>query len=59
NGEEGIWNTNIFGKTVKELVDDGIEGKINKLTKESEQKLKEAIEKVINDSNGGLICLII
>lgn len=56
---EGIWDTNIFGKSIKQLVDDGIYNKVNKLTDESQIKLQETIQKVINDSNGGLVCIII
>ncbi len=56
---EGIWETNIFGKTIRQLVDDGINSKINKLTDESQLKLQETMQKIINDSNGGLICIII
>lgn len=56
---DGIWNTNIFGKSIRQLVDDGIQSKVNKLTEESQLKLQETIQKVINDSNGGLICIII
>jgi len=56
---EGIWETNIFGKTIRQLVDDGINTKINKLTDESQMKLQETMQKIINDSNGGLICIII
>lgn len=59
NNPEGIWDTNIFGKTIRQLVEDGIQGKINKLTEESQMKLQDTIQKVINDSNGGLICIII
>jgi stage IV sporulation protein A len=40
-------------------VDDGINSKINKLTDESQLKLQETMQKIINDSNGGLICIII
>lgn len=57
--ENGIWDTNIFGKSIKQLVDDGIHTKVNKLTDESQIKLQETIQKVINDSNGGLVCIII
>ena len=57
--EEGIWETNIFGKTIGELVRDGISTKVNKLTDDSQIKLQETIQKVINDSNGGLVCIII
>ncbi|NLO09462.1 MAG: stage IV sporulation protein A [Clostridiales bacterium] len=56
---EGIWETNIFGKSIRQLVDDGINSKINKLTDESQLKLQETMQKIINDSNGGLICIII
>ncbi|MEG1457851.1 MAG: hypothetical protein RSJ40_00960, partial [Acetivibrio sp.] len=42
-----------------QLVDDGIKAKVNKLTEESQLKLQETIQKVINDSNGGLVCIII
>lgn len=56
---DGIWNTNIFGKSIRQLVDDGIQSKVNRLTEESQLKLQETIQKVINDSNGGLVCIII
>lgn len=56
---EGIWDTNIFGKSIRQLVDDGISSKINKLTDESQLKLQETMQKIVNDSNGGLVCIII
>lgn len=56
---EGIWETNIFGKSIRQLVDDGINSKVNKLTDDSQLKLQETMQKIINDSNGGLICIII
>jgi stage IV sporulation protein A len=56
---EGIWETNIFGKTIRQLVDDGINTKINKLTDESQLKLQDTMQRIINESNGGLICIII
>lgn len=58
-GRETIWETNIFGKTVRQLVEEGMESKVNRLTDESQLKLQETIQKVINDSNGGLVCIII
>lgn len=57
--EEGIWETNIFGKTMRQLVDEGISSKINKITEESQMKLQETMQKIVNDSRGGLICIII
>lgn len=56
---ENIWSVNIFGKTVKQLVEDGLKTKINKINQESQQKLQDTMEKIVNDSNGGMVCIII
>ncbi len=57
--EDGIWNTNIFGKSVEQLVEDGIRTKIAKITEESQVKLQESMQKIVNDSRGGMVCIII
>ncbi len=57
--ENGIWDTNIFGKTVEQLVNDGIASKIAMIGDESQAKLQETMQKIVNESNGGLICIII
>ena len=57
--EHGIWETNIFGKSVEELVMDGIRGKIAMIGDESQAKLQDTMQKIVNDSNGGLVCIII
>ena len=57
--EEGIWNTNIFGKSVEQLVEDGIKTKIAQITEESQMKLQDSMQKIVNDSKGGMICIII
>jgi len=57
--EGGIWNANIFGKSIEEIVDDGIRTKIHVITEDSQIKLQESMQKIINDSRGGLICIII
>ncbi len=58
-GDNGIWNTNIFGKSIEQLVQDGITSKIAMIDEESQVKLQETMQKVVNDSTGGLICIII
>lgn len=57
--KESIWETNIFGKTVQQLVEEGIDSKVSRLTDESQAKLQDTLQKVINDSNGGMVCIII
>ena len=56
---EGLWETNIFGKSIGELVEDGIQRKITMMDDESQLKLQDTMQKIVNDSNGGLVCIII
>lgn len=58
-GEESIWETNIFGKSIEQIVDGGIQAKISQMTDDCQQKLQDAMQKVVNDSNGGMVCIII
>lgn len=57
--ENGIWETNIFGKSIEQIVEDGIQAKVNQMTEDCQLKLQDALQKIINDSNGGVICIII
>ena len=57
--QEGFLNVNIFGKTVGELVEDGMKTKIAMMDEESQMKLQETMQKIVNDSNGGMVCIII
>ena len=57
--EDNIWDVNIFGKTIRQLVFDGLNAKINKINQDSQQKLQDTMEKIVNDSNGGMVCIII
>ena len=56
---EGVWGTNIFGKTVEELVMDGMKNKLAMIGDESQMKLQDSMQKIVNDTNGGLVCIII
>lgn len=56
---EGIWETNIFGKTVEQLVRDGIHQKVMSIGEESQVKLQDTMQKIVNESNGGMVCIII
>ena len=55
---EGLWNTNIFGKSMGQMVEEGISSKIASLNDESRQKLQESMSKIVNESCG-LVCFII
>lgn len=57
--EDGIWETNIFGKSIEQIVEDGINTKISRLSDETQEKLQNTLQKITNESNGGVICIII
>ena len=56
---EGVWSTNIFGKSLGEMMEDGIRDKISKMDDECQTQLQNTMQKVVNDNNGGLVCIII
>lgn len=57
--EEGVWEANIFGKSIEQIVEDGMQAKISQMTEDCQSKLQDTLQKIINDSNGGMICIII
>ncbi len=54
-----IWESNIFGKSLHDLVNEGLNAKLNKMPNDARYKLRETLEKIINDGSGGLICIIL
>lgn len=54
-----IWESNIFGKNLHELVNEGLQNKLYKMPEEAQGKLQETLERIINEGSGGLICIIL
>ena len=54
-----IWETNLFGKSLHELVNEGLHTKLNKMPPDARNKLRETVERIINDGCSGLICIIL
>lgn len=54
-----IWESNIFGKSLHELVNEGLHNKLYRMPTDARLKLKETIERIINDGCNGLICIIL
>ena len=54
-----IWETNIFGKSIGQIVDEGIMNKINNLTEETQSRMQGTIEKITNDQSRGVICIFL
>lgn len=54
-----IWESNIFGKSLHELVNEGLHNKLYRMPADARNKMKETIERIINDGCNGLICIIL
>lgn len=54
-----IWQSNIFGKSLHELVNEGLQNKLYKMPEDAQCKLQETLERIINEGSGGLICIIL
>ncbi len=59
NDPAKIWESNIFGKSLYELVNEGLHNKLSKMPDESRLKLRETLQRIINEGSGGLICIIL
>lgn len=54
-----LWESNIFGKSLYELVNDGLHTKLKHLSADSREKLSETLSKIVNESSNGLICILL
>ena len=55
---ERIWRTNLFGKSLNSLVREGIQNKLSCMPENAQNKLRDALTRIVNDGSGGLICII-
>ena len=54
-----IWESNMFGKSLYALMNEGLHTKLSNIPEESRTKLSETLERIINEGSGGLICIIL
>src|SRR5690606_34816257 len=54
-----ICQSNLFGKSVYDLVNEHLQGKLNTMPEDARNKMRKALERIINNGSGGLICIII
>ena len=59
NDPQKIWSSNIFGKSLHELVNEGLQNKLAKMPEDAQMKLQETLERIVNEGSGGLICIIL
>ncbi len=54
-----IWDSNIFGKSLHELVNEGLHTKLSRMPADARMRVQETIERVINEGCNGLVCIIL
>lgn len=54
-----IWESNIFGKSLHELVNEGLQNKLYRMPEDTQMKLQATLQKIINEGNGGVICILL
>lgn len=57
--KDKIWNTNMFGKSLKELVGDGLNEKMNSMPENVKNKMRRTVTRIVNEGRGGVICIIL
>ena len=59
-GDTGkIWESNIFGRSFNEIAGEDLQAKLKRMPPDAQAKLREALERIINEGGGGLICIIL
>ncbi|OFI07657.1 stage IV sporulation protein A [Clostridium acetireducens DSM 10703] len=59
NDPSEIWQSNMFGKSLEEMVKEGLQNKLYKMPEDVQIKIQKTLQKIINEGNGGLICIIL
>ena len=55
----GIWDTEIFGKSLNDLVREGMSSKLTRMPEDVRAKIQESLGKIINEGSGGMICILL
>lgn len=54
-----LWEANMFGKSLEDMVKEGMQNKLFKMPEDVQEKLQKTLQKIINEGSGGLICIIL
>lgn len=59
SNKTGIWQTNMFGKSLESLVNEGLNNKLNSMPKDAPVKMRKTLGRIINEGKGGMICILL
>ena len=55
----GIWETNMLGKSLHDLVNEGLTSKLNSMPKDAQGKMQKMLTRMVNENKGGMICILL
>ena len=56
---KGIWQTNMFGKSLDSLVNENLNSKLSSMPEETQKKMRKTLSRIINEGRGGIICILL
>ena len=56
---QSLWDTNFFGKSLRELIQEGVNAKISRLPADTQEKVQSALTRMLNEGEGGMICILL
>lgn len=59
NDPQRIWNTNFFGKSLHEMVREGLNNKLSQMPSDTQEKVQDMLTKIVNEGSGGMICILL
>ena len=59
NNPQGIWQTNMFGKPLYSLVNEGINSKLSSMPENLQKKLRRTLSRIVNEGKGGILCILL
>ena len=59
NNPNGIWETNLFGKSLQSLINDGVNSKIVTMPTDAQKKMRKTLTRIVNEGKGGIICILL
>ena len=59
NNPSGIWETNMLGRPLNDLVNEGLNGKLQSLPKDTQNKMRKTLTRIVNENRGGVICILL
>ena len=59
NNPNGMWETNLFGKSLQSLITDGVTNKITTMPTDAQKKMRRTLTRIVNEGKGGIICILL